>query len=83
MSWLIALFARVALLVVWLATPLVNRAFQGGWILPLLGILILPITENGPESPALSKAGMNGRSFRAGWVEGKHHSSLVLCSPQD
>ena len=42
-----------------------------------------PITENGPESPALSKAGMNGRSFRAGWVEGKHHSSLVLCSPQD
>ncbi len=44
MSWLIALFARVALLVVWLATPLVNRAFHGGWILPLLGILILPIT---------------------------------------
>ena len=44
MSWLIALFARVALLVVWLATPLVNRAFQGGWILPLLGILNLPIT---------------------------------------
>jgi hypothetical protein len=41
------------------------------------------ITENGPESPALSKAGMNGRSFRAGWVEGKHHSSLILCSPQD
>src|SRR5690348_8371388 len=24
---------------------------------------------------SLSKAGMNGRSFRAGWVEGKHHSS--------
>ncbi len=41
------------------------------------------LTENGPESPALSKAGMNGRSFRAGWLEGKHHSSLVLCSPQD
>ena len=44
MSWLLALFSRVALLVVWLTTPLVNRAFHGGWILPLLGILILPIT---------------------------------------
>jgi hypothetical protein len=44
MSWLLALFSRVALLVIWLTTPLVNRAFHGGWILPLLGILILPIT---------------------------------------
>ncbi len=44
MSWLVALFSRVALLVVWLTTPLVNRAFHGGWILPLLGILFLPIT---------------------------------------
>lgn len=44
MSWLLALFSRVALLVVWLTTPLVNRAFHEGWILPLLGILILPIT---------------------------------------
>ncbi len=44
MSWLIALFARVALLVVWLTTPLVDRAFHGGWVLPLLGILFLPIT---------------------------------------
>jgi hypothetical protein len=44
MSWLVALLARVALLVVWLTTPLVQRAFQGGWLLPLLGLLILPIT---------------------------------------
>jgi hypothetical protein len=44
MSWLVAIFARLALLVVWLSTPLVNRAFHGGWILPLLGLLILPIT---------------------------------------
>ena len=44
MSWLIALFSRIALLVVWLTTPLVSRAFHGGWILPLLGILLLPIT---------------------------------------
>jgi hypothetical protein len=44
MSWLLALFSRITLLVVWLTTPLVSRAFHGGWILPLLGILILPIT---------------------------------------
>ena len=44
MSWLVALFARLALLVVWLSTPLVNRAFHGGWLLPLLGIICLPIT---------------------------------------
>ncbi len=44
MSWLVALFARVALLVVWLSTSLVNSAFYGGWLLPLLGILLLPIT---------------------------------------
>jgi hypothetical protein len=44
MSWFVALFARVALLVVWLLTPLVNHAFHGNWILPLLGILLLPIT---------------------------------------
>jgi len=44
MSWLLALFSRIALLVVWLTTPLVNRVFHGGWILPLLGLLLLPIT---------------------------------------
>jgi hypothetical protein len=44
MSWLLALFSRVALLVVWLTTPFVSRAFYGGWILPLLGLLLLPIT---------------------------------------
>jgi hypothetical protein len=44
MSWFVALFARLALLVVWVSTPLVNRAFHGGWILPLLGIICLPIT---------------------------------------
>ena len=44
MSWLLALFSRVALLWVWIGTPLVGRAFHGGWLLPLLGILLLPIT---------------------------------------
>jgi hypothetical protein len=42
-----ALLARLALLIVWIATPLVGRAFHGGiggWLLPLLGILFLPVT---------------------------------------
>ncbi len=44
MSCLVALFARLALLIVWISTPLVNRAFQGGWLLPLIGFLLLPLT---------------------------------------
>jgi hypothetical protein len=44
MGFLLALFVRVGLFVVWVATPLVPRAFHGGWLLPLLGILFLPIT---------------------------------------
>ena len=44
MSWFIALLARIALLVVWLSTPYVTRTFHGAWLLPLLGLLFLPIT---------------------------------------
>jgi hypothetical protein len=44
MGCLIALFARLALLVVWVSTLLVDHAFHGGWLLPLLGIIFLPIT---------------------------------------
>lgn len=47
MEWLLALLARVALLVTWVATPLVGRAFHGGlggWLLPLLGLVFLPFT---------------------------------------
>ena len=44
MGCLLALFARMAVLVVWTQTPLVKNAFQGGWILPLLGLLFLPLT---------------------------------------
>ncbi len=39
-----AFFPRLALLFVWLFTPLVNRAFSGGILLPLLGIIFLPFT---------------------------------------
>ncbi len=41
---LLALLARVTLLVIWSTTPLVNRAFHGGWIVLLLGVLFLPLT---------------------------------------
>ena len=36
-------FPRVALVIVWLTTDLVDRAF-GTWILPLLGLFFLPFT---------------------------------------
>lgn len=44
MGCLLALLARVGLLVVWLHTPLVKNGFHNGWILPLLGIIFLPLT---------------------------------------
>lgn len=47
MGWLIAGLARLALLFVWILTPLVGRAFHGAvwdWLLPLLGLLLFPIT---------------------------------------
>ncbi|HEV2580732.1 MAG TPA: hypothetical protein VGT44_07750 [Ktedonobacteraceae bacterium] len=42
--WLLGLLARVAVVVIWVTTPLVTRAFHGGWIVPLLGVLFLPVT---------------------------------------
>lgn len=44
MGCLLALLARVGLLVVWLQTPLVKIGFHDGWILPVLGIIFLPVT---------------------------------------
>lgn len=47
MAWLVAGLARLALIFVWIFTPYVYRAFDGGvwgWLLPLLGVLFLPIT---------------------------------------
>lgn len=42
--WLLGLLARLGLVVIWVTTPLVTRAFHGGWIVPLLGVLFLPVT---------------------------------------
>ena len=44
-----ALFAgfapRLAFAFMWLFTPMVNRAFGGAWLWPLLGIIFLPFTS--------------------------------------
>ena len=43
--FILAAFApRIALLIVWIFTPYVSRAFHGGFIWPFLGLLILPFT---------------------------------------
>lgn len=42
--WLLGLLARIAVVVIWATTPLVTRAFHGGWIVPLLGVFFLPVT---------------------------------------
>jgi hypothetical protein len=39
-----AFFPRLALLFVWLFTPLVNRAFHFTLLWPLLGLIFLPFT---------------------------------------
>jgi hypothetical protein len=39
-----ASFPRLALLFTWVFTPLVTRAFYGGFLVPFLGILFLPFT---------------------------------------
>ncbi len=39
-----AFFPRIALLLIWLFTDHVQRAFNGEWILPLLGVILLPYT---------------------------------------
>ena len=44
MGCFLGLLSRVGLLCAWLLTPLVNRAFHGGWVFPVLGIIFLPLT---------------------------------------
>lgn len=44
MGCLVGLFARLAFLYVWLSTSLVDRTFHGDILLPLLGIIFLPLT---------------------------------------
>lgn len=39
-----AAFPRVALVLTWLFSDRISRAFEGGWALPLLGFFFLPFT---------------------------------------
>jgi len=41
---LAAFFPRIALLLVWIFSPYVSRAFHGGFIWPFLGLIFLPFT---------------------------------------
>ncbi|HEY7127675.1 MAG TPA: hypothetical protein VH540_27350 [Ktedonobacterales bacterium] len=44
MGCITEVISRLALLYVWIWTPLVNRAFGSNFIVPLLGIIFLPCT---------------------------------------
>ncbi len=39
-----AFFPRIALALIWIFGTAVQRAFDGNWVLPLLGLLLLPYT---------------------------------------
>jgi hypothetical protein len=70
MGWLIAALARLAFLGVWIWTPLVSRAFHGtwlgGWLLPILGVVFLPITALVYVLVYVPGAGVTGWSWL--WV---------------
>ncbi len=42
--FVILLFPRVALVLMWLFSTYLQRAFHGGLVLPLLGFIFLPVT---------------------------------------
>jgi len=41
---LVGISPRLGVVALWLLTDWVERAFDGGWLLPVLGIVILPWT---------------------------------------
>jgi hypothetical protein len=41
---LLGVSPRLGMVALWLFTDWVDRAFNGGWILPLLGLILLPWT---------------------------------------
>jgi hypothetical protein len=66
MGCLLALLARIGLLVVWTQTSLVKAAFHDGWILPLLGIIFLPLTTLAYVVVYAFDNGVNGAAWL--WV---------------
>lgn len=67
-EWIIAPFMRIAFLILWFATPMVNRTFHGGWVLPLLGVLFLPLTALTFVLVTMLVGGVNGWNWL--WVAG-------------
>jgi len=65
MGCLLALLARIGVLIVWVQTPLVKNGFHDGWILPLLGLIFLPITT---LSYVVVYALGNGNVSGAAWL---------------
>jgi hypothetical protein len=41
---LAAVSPRIAFILLWIFTPVVNLAFGGNWLWPLLGVIFLPFT---------------------------------------
>lgn len=39
-----AFFPRIAVLLLWIFTDWVQRAFSGEWLVPLVGVILLPYT---------------------------------------
>ncbi len=68
MEWIIAPITRIAFLVLWLMTPLVNRTFQGNWWIPLLGVLFLPLTVMSYVLVTILAGSVSGWSWL--WVVG-------------
>lgn len=66
MGWLVAALGRVAFIAVWIATPLVGRAFDGNWLFPLIGALLLPFTALAYVLAYVPGAGVTGWAWA--WV---------------
>lgn len=78
MGWLVTALARLALLFVWILTPLVGRTFHGalwGWLLPLLGLLIFPFTTLTYIVVNALAGGVTGWAWA--WVVGAVFADLV------
>lgn len=77
---LLFVVARVASVVVWFTTPLITRAFHGGWIVPLLGVLFLPLTTLTYTIVAAVAGSVTGLGWL--WVIGALLFDLVSYSGQ-
>lgn len=78
MGCFLSLLSRVGLLCAWLLTPLVNNAFNGGWIFPVLGIIFLPLTTLAYVVVYALANGVTGAAWL--WVAGAFLFDLGLPS---